>query len=31
MKRPIKDVIRYTFVTVASLRKCRKLRRCVTN
>ena len=31
MKKPIKDVIRYIFVTVASLRKSGKLRRCVTN
>jgi hypothetical protein len=31
MKRPIKDVIRYIFVTVASPRKSRKLWRCVTN
>jgi transposase-like protein len=28
MKKPIKDVIRYIFVTVASLRKSRKLWRC---
>jgi hypothetical protein len=27
----IKDVVRYIFVTVASLRKSRKLWRCVTN
>jgi hypothetical protein len=31
MKKPIKAVIRYIFVTVASLRKPRKLWRCVTN
>ncbi len=31
MKKPIKDAIRYIFVTVASLRKSRKLRRCVTS
>jgi hypothetical protein len=31
MKRLVKDVIRYIFVTVASLRKSRELRRFVTN
>jgi integrase len=31
MKKPIMDAIRYIFVTVTSLRKSRKLRRCVTS
>jgi hypothetical protein len=31
MKGPIKDVIRYIFVTVAILRKSRELRSSVTN
>ena len=31
MKKPFKDVIRYIFVTISSMQKCRKLRRQVTN